>query len=401
MAHTLKNDAARATLKKKLQVAFNAADLVYGYFYTGSELFDSACTEAMKSVAKWMSMDDVREMIAITFRNIAPISLSELGSASPQRMTDAVNEEMRNQIIDTIINDLAQIPRTYTISFPIRQVRGADFIVTDQIKVVAPKNKKQFGAPQEFSTIDIVCAGYVSTQRRQSAMREAYGILKVSIKVGRLYGIFSRALERKVISYWDGFTRSEGQMLDSASVAFAEGEPSRQEITLGASLSKFLERIVLSSFRIDNIGKKYERFSQIMEMLYKQEFNDNVVSIRRSLEWAFDADVDEDETTSFVKTCIGLEAALAEQSEEIGITAQLADRCAFLLHSTAIERGHTRKLIREIYALRSKIVHGNINGLSHADFELAGKASDILSQILKTEINAVLSWSEGVDNSQE
>jgi len=125
--------------------------------------------------------------------------------------------------------------------------------------------------------------------------------------------------------------------------------------------------------------------------MYQPDADENVRSIRRALEWQFDAFTEEDVTTRFIKTCIGLEALLAEQNE-MGITEQLADRCAFLLSKTSVERKTRREMMRSIYKLRSKIVHGAVTGLSHKDSQTNNQAANLLASLLSVELTAVERW---------
>jgi hypothetical protein len=96
-----------------------------------------------------------------------------------------------------------------------------------------------------------------------------------------------------------------------------------------------------------------------------------------------------------MKTCIGLEAVIAEQNDELGITEQLADRCAFLLNKTAASRQETRLTMRNIYKLRSKLVHGAAAGLTGSERSLAVEAERTLEKVLSTELKAVMEWYGG------
>jgi hypothetical protein len=89
---------------------------------------------------------------------------------------------------------------------------------------------------------------------------------------------------------------------------------------------------------------------------------------------------------------IALEAALGEDNDNDGITERLADRCAFLLHKTPEERKRTRQRMRDIYKLRSKLVHGAKTALSREDDELAMWGGVHLNAVLATELHALEGW---------
>ena len=68
----------------------------------------------------------------------------------------------------------------------------------------------------------------------------------------------------------------------------------------------------------------------------------------------------------FIQTCIGLESLLGDSAgnEGAGLTTIMANRCAYSLSHNIHERKEIIKKFKELYEIRSKIVHGRSNKLS-------------------------------------
>lgn len=215
--------------------------------------------------------------------------------------------------------------------------------------------------------------------------------LKVMCHAAHMSGLFlARPASMKPWSFGIGLQPQRNEQAYSA-VIYSD-EKYKGMAPLGGSLSKYLDSVTIAdNYSVQQIEETSRATREVLSVLYRPELQNDVQSLRRAMEWSFDARIDEDQTTRFLKTCIGLEAALTEQNEEIGVTQQLADRCAFLLNRTASAREETRKEMREIYRLRSKIVHGAVDGLSPKEAHLSESASQILTRIIDAELKGVLS----------
>ena len=79
-----------------------------------------------------------------------------------------------------------------------------------------------------------------------------------------------------------------------------------------------------------------------------------------AIEWGFDGSSNPNQTMGFIQVCIGLEALLGDKRTggQESLTEKLADRCAYLLGKTPDQRKELTQLFRNIYDLRSKLVHG-------------------------------------------
>jgi hypothetical protein len=114
--------------------------------------------------------------------------------------------------------------------------------------------------------------------------------------------------------------------------------------------------------------------------------NNNAQSVKSAIEWAFDSQVEENETVSFIQVSIGLEAILGEETGREPLAETLADRCAYLLADTIENRKIIRKNFRKFYDLRSKLVHGRSIRLRDEEGWGLEWGKSVLNGIIRREI---------------
>jgi hypothetical protein len=64
-----------------------------------------------------------------------------------------------------------------------------------------------------------------------------------------------------------------------------------------------------------------------------------------------------------LQVCFGLESLLGDAVGSESLTSTLADRCAYLVGSDIKGRNSIREQFKELYAIRSKLVHGTATWL--------------------------------------
>ncbi|MBU0751686.1 MAG: hypothetical protein KJ787_04620 [Gammaproteobacteria bacterium] len=86
--------------------------------------------------------------------------------------------------------------------------------------------------------------------------------------------------------------------------------------------------------------------------------------VKSAIEWCFDTYATDNTTMSFLQTCFGLEALFGDDAETDGVSRTLADRCAYLVSTNIKGRSTIRDNFKQLYSIRSKIVHGNASSLA-------------------------------------
>ena len=393
MAHSLSNEKSRMALSTKLRDAFYEAKTVGGMLVTWDQTFDKFAAEAIKSLSTWVTEADVLGLVYSTvWKRVDPLKSSGI---EDKRLVDGISSEIVDEMVSEVINLLSKLPENYEIDFPLPSIKVEKSLeLSDRAVILPPPNGsgRLFELACSYSVLRIHARGYARISRQESAMRDATSTLKVIFFLGHLFKVFAKRPFVPKDVRLGGVFGTPSENIQSAVVNSSSGN-SRIQLTL--ALSQYLNEISIPGWVSDDSSRSnIADMQKALSILYSPAAEENVQSIRRALEWAFDAEIEEDETTRFVKTCIGLEAALTDQVEGVGITEQLADRCAFVLNKTASARETTRKKIREIYRLRSKIVHGAVVGLSPHDAAVARDASIYLSMILRVEIRGVTDWWE-------
>jgi hypothetical protein len=230
----------------------------------------------------------------------------------------------------------------------------------------------------------------------QSAMRDAFAVLKRVIQACRLRQVF----ELSELP-WNGPVTLESllgprtQRLLSATVV-DESESDLQKklghIDIDPQTSGYVGAIRLRASPTDDPDDPLRGAVQVLtRALSDGSPNVDTDSLKSALEWQFDAECEREPSSRFIKTLIGLEAVLAEepkrnkrdkQAKRERTTEKLADRCAFALASTPSTRETIRRRFKEIYELRSALIHGSTRNPDRTESELLGEAEDYLARVL-------------------
>lgn len=87
------------------------------------------------------------------------------------------------------------------------------------------------------------------------------------------------------------------------------------------------------------------------------------IRVKSAIQRCFDSYISENQTLSFLQVCIALEALLGDEGYNGSLTETLADRCSYLISNEIKGRKTIKKNFKELYNVRSKLVHGNATEL--------------------------------------
>jgi len=394
MSHSLSNKAARAAAKKKLLHAFSKSTLLQGVVPIWNDEYGDFKAEILKSNPNWLRAEDIDTVIILSYLEVRGDERLE-GS-----LPDIHTREFLDDLAEAVIDAVAA-PNDYWFHFPLPQIALDEDVELSDSVILYRHTEPVRGSllideivEKTSVVLRVRGTGFVFTGRTHSAFVDAITKVKRVLQIASLYSFVRRSPKKKnaLLSLVGGLEQTP--IYDASWAAVKPRPLAAGKVQLGLGLSKYLSEL---TFTDDEWTKtKSESLQRYVGKVFKAISDsvaiDNVKSIRRSLEWAFDAQLDEDEHMRFMKTCIGLEAAISEQNDALGITEQLADRCAFLLNKTAVSRQETRETMRKIYKLRSKLVHGAAAGLTGSERNLAVKAERTLEKVLSTELKAVMEW---------
>lgn len=404
---------ARKQLVYLLSNALSDCAVERGAPNTWTESFSSVRALVTKLRGEWLSESDVNGIIA---ERVAAELGPDAGKVSGQ-LSKALKPDAISTICERVATFIESVPRKYRVMFPLPNLDLArDVVLTDSVSFVrTPEAEPAKGlrgllgkqAPTPNRTyISVAATGYVNWSIRQSAMKDAASLMKRVMEVGVAKSLLiedyrlSRGATLAAL-----FGTPSANILQAVANDLSDTSIPAAFIWLPLGTSTLLQKLIvyddssLSALRKPRIdpSRKEDDLAKFLkgptELVTDSALAEQTESLRSALEWIFDAHADDDDTAAFIKTCIALEAALGEESESDQITDRLADRCAFLLGRVASERSTTRKLIKDVYRLRSKLVHGKKTKLTPPDMDLVTDAELHLILVLQKEIEALERWS--------
>lgn len=101
----------------------------------------------------------------------------------------------------------------------------------------------------------------------------------------------------------------------------------------------------------------------------------------------------DDPSDAVVDTAISLEAMLGDAADKTELTYRLKLRAALLTEPGLAEREIIRKLVGDLYSVRSKVVHTGLS--SNSDSQLADKGTALASRVIRKilELGGMPEWS--------
>lgn len=161
-------------------------------------------------------------------------------------------------------------------------------------------------------------------------------------------------------------------------------------VRLGAREAAILQDIIPFPFdkKGENPNGRASIFGYVVGRSRKMFAEDDVARrIFLASEWLFDSFFGDDECLRFVQTMVVLEILLGdkETSTEIGLGALLRNRCAYLIADNHEEREEIIEKFKEIYDVRSKIVHRGAKKLSSKEFGLLVYLQNLCRRVILKE----------------
>lgn len=105
-------------------------------------------------------------------------------------------------------------------------------------------------------------------------------------------------------------------------------------------------------------------------------------------QWLFDSFSGKNELLSFVQTTVAMEILLGDKavSDLLGLGELLRNRCAYLIGSTQKQRDRILREFKEIYDIRSKIVHRGKSKLTYKERSLFRQLQWMCRRVIQEEV---------------
>lgn len=376
--------------------------------------FDSCWDEIDKFIQELLKNKDVN--IWVTRNNITTIFFRKIYSALPIKtddepklngiLKDVVSKNKIEQFIGNMLQFIQSIPKKYSIYFP--------------LPLLEPFSSKSISLSEDLSIVRFVEEDLKSTKERRSLLFSYlwndYADLKPNISYVHIKqkGFFGNSLDDSaVVSAFSKFKQlvylgllQKTFCLNENSSFFPvdgllkniyvigidnENLDVKNSISLPWNIKNYINKIKINETEKYNIVKEAGTDTEYLKFHFKVPItlinsnNNNTLPIKSAIEWAFDAAANENETIAFLQTCIGLEAILGDDDNNTSLTELLANRCAYLL-GTMNNRKQIKKDFKELYRIRSKLVHGRVKSLQEHEKDYFSWGKNILDRVIAKEI---------------
>lgn len=355
------------------------------YFNYKSEPFESIASELNKRKNGFDASSVICEFIFLSTNDYyrRENSLSA---------TSEITSENITSLVEMVFDCYNSTPFEYEVEFPLKQLGSLPHIngyPSINIGIDRVSRFGLIGAFDEYPVFKIRDAGYFTGFYPASFMKSIFQKLNVFIfflekrKIIRRKSGMHSALSFP--AFMEGYIR--GEPAHNITVKNINYPYMSSKSNLSLSVSKYLSEIVINP-DLQNEHKEQEIIEclNIANSLLKHESKE-ALRIRAAIDWLVQSDVVDDETISFIQICMGLESIFGDDDNEGSLTTILADRCAYLIGKNIKDRKDIKNIFRDIYRIRSKIVHGVRNHLTEKEEYLQHIARAFLSRSILKEID--------------
>lgn len=406
---------ALMNIQNKFKEALNSCviDHRWPVYDSYADKIYEAAGEVIKHKKDWLTESSVFSIFRDHVYSAIDKNYPDLKDVSGT-LNELLGTERTINIADALLKYIESIPRKYLIYFPIPGLKeyGRDSIeLTDGISIRWSKTPAEklpqgltYGVVEVYysrtkpkgSYICIEQLGYAAGNEEDSAIRGALSKFKQLIYLGSLGKLFVKG-QRTPVGL--GLLGGREFFPDLNTIIFDQDnlDTTCCSIALPRDIAIYIDKVRLNTH--SNSYKEAESkgneailtlvrdvLSRSAKLVVTPSENKYALPVKSAIEWAFDASINDNETLSFVQTCIGLEAILGDDSDKENLTEALSDRCAYLIGTNIEKRRKIKERFKELYRLRSKLVHGRAVRLQHHEKIYLELGKHMLNMCIQKEI---------------
>ncbi len=154
---------------------------------------------------------------------------------------------------------------------------------------------------------------------------------------------------------------------------------------IGNSESSLIRRIRVRNDGLDRLTTDLRTIVQTLDM------DETLPQLALAGRWLFDSHANDDALMGFMQLAICAEVLLGTEDGGDGVIALLANRCAYLIASSTKERNDLITEFKNIYKVRSKIVHRGHGTFKENERNQLRRLRVICNRILQREIQLAVS----------
>ncbi|WP_152979027.1 HEPN domain-containing protein [Pseudomonas corrugata] len=340
----------------------------------------------VKSKCDWLTITSARTLLLDTLEKLCPEYLNRKGG----KLSDRIDV---NSAADIVFEAIEKIPYTYKVYFEfdfgllehkfcMQVSNGIEFSRHD-IELVKGSNLGLYepeGSRPLFLSVEI--KGYISSNRREELSSEAesnaQGSMKVFLERALACGVFRFKNQSEM---W--LTRGGGRNLMYVHRLCDNIIEEKFSKKLPQDLAAISTKITAGHIACQDVDGYCDLLKSYLQICLNGDQPSQ--EIRAASEWRLDSLTDPSVAMQLVKVCIGLESIFGDKQSSGGLTKSLSDRCAYSLANNHSERKHISDQCKELYQLRSVVVHGVTNRLGDNGDRLLKFGNEILKRAIFKE----------------
>ncbi|WP_462181564.1 hypothetical protein [Pseudoalteromonas gelatinilytica] len=389
----------RDKLRGRIQNFIRNIKIVNGEF----DILDSVdkSRDLANFTSNWIAKPDYVESnhlyAYITWQLLSFVESESIESKIKGNNTGLLKDFIAREIIDDFENklflELSTIPHEYKITYQLEEEtlldemsipisENVEFLVSnsDNLKPITQSpsvftdDKKKPNA----SYLVMKLKGFCCHDLNSSGIQEAISIIKVFL--------FSIWTSNKILNLENGSLNSKLNTFDRSIIMnkFLQIAHLDSSYNLIVTLPSDLT-LLLNNFKFKDKDVTATHFSKIAKLL--QSNSKGSKRIKSAIEWYIDSTFNKSDSVKFIQTCIGLESLLGDERQDAPLSYTLADRCAYLIATSFEDREKIRSSFREMYRVRSKLVHGTSRNITESEFKHYLSARHFLNEAISNELN--------------
>ncbi|MEB0773576.1 hypothetical protein [Citrobacter portucalensis] len=300
---------------------------------------------------------------------------------------ELVSDEDITNLTESIYKFYEKTPMEYNVLFHFRKI--VDLPKLEKFTVInldIGKKNNSFLLPDEcveYAIINIGTRGYYSGWYPESFMKiviQKINILLFLLEENSIITQYSYKHTNQILSSFPEWGDGNNAKIE---IVNSDYPNIKMYPKLGDHIEAYYDKYAINDEGFSPLGL-YNAFD-IANTLVSDDSKESL-RIKAAIDWLVYSKITEDDTMSFIQSCMGLEAIFGDDDYEGSLTTILSDRCAYLIGRNIKDRNEIKKMFREIYQIRSKIIHGVRNYLSEKEKRMLYIAKIFLRRSILKEL---------------
>ena len=250
----------------------------------------------------------------------------------------------------------------------------ADLFGVTPTSLISPDLQSVLDAPAPRCHLYVKLKGYIRSVYSQQPMNRFTTLLKAFFGLGLGMEIFE--------SGWRVLGGS--QLLITVYEAGAAGFVKGDDDIVRDSASALIRKIRVHAGGRRRIVDDLRTIVQVLDM------DEELPQLALAGRWLFDSHSNSDDVMGFMQLAICAEVLLGTEDGGEGVIAMLATRCAYLIARSAKERDNLAAEFKNIYKVRSKIVHRGLGALKENERNQFHRLRAICNRVIQKEIQLAI-----------